>query len=282
MVARRGQAEPITVLILVSATLALALLLYAYFTGVYSGQQQQMNLADVMASYAGGLVVREETGLSYRDPATGDYAYCYIISVVNNLGDPLRAYFTLLPGIPGANGILTVSDLYLYMPVLYLGTAPVERSLHAWLVYDFDRDGIVEAVGQDPATGSLVVAFDTIPSCKYLYGNRTDLNTLKPLLLPPEADDPTYGFLATRIMLSPDGPSLQEALNITVANPPRALVPAWNVTVPPRGKVSLLLFAYSPVELTQQSVVGLFRFSDKLYVFAAVPVSPFQLGPQGP
>ena len=280
--ARRGQAEPITVMILVSATLVAALLLYAYFTGVYSGQQQKMGLMDVMASYSSGLVIREESGLVYRDPATGDYAYCYIISVVNGLGDPMRAYFTLLPGLPGANGILTVNDAYLYVPVLYLGTAPVERSLHAWLVYDVDRDGIVEVIGQDPVTGGRVVAFDTVPSCKDLYANRTDLNALRPLLLPPEADDPTYGFWASSIMLAPDGPSLQEALNITVANPPRALVPAWNVTVPPRGKVSLLLFAYSPVELTQQSVVGLFRFNDRLYVFAAVPVSPFQLGPQGP
>lgn len=278
--ARRGQAEPITVMILVSATLVVALLLYAYFTGLYAGQQKTISLVDVLATYASGLVVRQESGLVYQDPDTGDYAYCYVVSIANGIGDPLRAYFTLLPGVPGGNGIITVNEYYLYVPVLYLGTAPVERSLHAWIVEDIDNDGVVEAVGQDPATGNLTIAFERIPSCRDLYANRTDLNALKPLLLPPEADDPTYGFQATKIMLSPNGPSLQEALNITIANPPNALVPAWNVTVPPRGKVSLLFSTYSPVELTQQSIVGLVQYEGKLYVFVTVPVGPFQLGLQ--
>ncbi len=274
---KRGQAEPITVLILVSATLVVAIALYSYFTSVYAGQQRAMSLVDTVAAYAGGVRVYQEAGLSYVDPGTGDYAYCYMVSLVNRMGVPATVYVTLLPGSPGPDGALRPSPLVLEVPVAYIGDTPVERRLHVWLAADRDRDGVVEVVGQDN-TGAYVVAFETVPPCRGLYANRTNLAALNPLRLPLDADDPNYGYNGSRVFLSIDGLSVTEALRLLSPDAPEeAYVPAWNITLGPGEKTQLLVFAWSPEEMEQASLVLLAKYDDRFYAFAALPLSPLSL-----
>ncbi len=278
--ARRGQAEPISVMILVAATLVVAIGLYAYFTGVYAGQSQRISLVDAIANVASGVSMFEEAALINRVQATGDYTYCYVVSIANSLGNPIAVYITLLPGAPEPNGIINVNDLYLYVPVYYLGTAPYERRVHVWLVEDYDRDGVVEVLGQDPTTGALQVAYNTTPSCSELYENKDNLANLKPLLLPRDADDPNYGYNGSKVYLSIEGLSYTEYVRAMVPGAPANLyVPLWNITLPANGKVSILVFAWNDSPLDAASLVGFVRYGDSFYAATTLQLSTVKTAP---
>jgi len=270
---RRGQAGPVSVMILAAATLVVALALYAYFTGVYAGQQRALGLVDLVAAYSSGVGVFEEASLSYADPGGGGYAYCYIVSVVNRMGGPAYFYVALLPGAPGPGGAVSVNPQFLLVPVLYSGTAPAERTVHVWLAVDEDRDGVVELVGSD-ANGARVIAWETVPPCRDLYENRNNLNVIRPLVLPTEADDPYFGFNGSRVYLRVDGLPLSESLRVAVPGAPASVyVPMWNVSLGAGEKASLLVFAWAPEPLESASLVVFVGFEGRYYAALAAPLS---------
>jgi len=269
---RRGQAEPLTVMILVSATLIVALLLFSYFTGIYRGQQVQMGLVEMLGVYSNRLSVYVEASLT-GESVNGDSLYCDVVSIVNTGGDTLRVYLTILPLARSGTSYIVTSDI-LYVPVDYNSpySAVPLRTVYIWILNDTDRDGVVELVGSDGA-GGLTVVSETVPSCQELY-DRFLAGTLYDLPLPPDSDDPNLGYEASRIMLSPGGLSLQELAALMVPDAPDTLyVPMWNVTVPPSGKVQLYLYTMSQEPVETRGLVLLVYYEGYFYIALLQPMS---------
>jgi len=268
---RRGQAEPLTVMILVSATLVVALLLFSYFTGVYRGQQTSMGLVEYIGLYSNRLTVYMEAGLTGESPS-GDYLYCDIVSLVNMGGDPLRAYVTVLP-LARSGNYYTVGEEILYAPVDYQSPyAPVPiRTVYMWLLNDTDGDGIVETLGTGPG-GGLEVVWETVPSCTTIYDAFT-AGTLYDLALAPESDDPNLGVEASKIMLSPEGSSLADLVRMLVpAAPDNMYVPLWNITVPAGGKVQLYIYTMSQVPQDQRALAVMVLYEGRYYLALLQPL----------
>lgn len=247
---RRGQANVISLMILVAATLTIALALYGYFTSIYAQQGTRQSLYDVYSQYSNNINIYVEVYLTSN--VSNEYQYCTMISVVNRAGDPMRLYLSILPVGTSVAG-LSIDDSILAIPVDYTGPAPT-RKLYAWLVEDINRDGIVEMLD-----GINSIEFDNIMSCSDLYDYYV-ANNLNGLPLPNDVDVNDIGFYASNITVFLEGPSLLETARSQVGGVPNDLaIPFWNITLQPFEKKSLYFFMSSTVEPNQLSVVGAFK-----------------------
>lgn len=247
---RRGQANAISLMILVAATLTVALALYGYFTGMYAHQGEKQSLYDVYSMYSNNIDIYVEVYTSGN--SSGVHQYCTMISVRSNVGDPIRLYLTLLPVGTGTSG-LSVDNSIVVTPVDYTGVAPV-RELYVWLAEDLDGDGIVELLNT-----SNTIEFENIMSCTDLYNYYTR-GMLHGLPLPSDVDVRDIGFYASNITVFLEGPSLLESARADVGGVPSDLaVPLWNITLQPFEKKSVYFFMASPVDPGQLSVVGAFK-----------------------
>lgn len=248
---RRGQANAISLMILVAATLAVAIALYGYFTGIYARQGVEQSLYNTYSTYSNHISVHVEIYTSSN--VNGEYQYCTMVSVANRAGDPLRVYFSLLPVAQGTGG-LSVDSSIIATPVDYTNPGQPARQLYAWIANDIDGDGIVELLNN---TNS--VEFENIMSCKDLY-NLYESGELWGLPLPPDADVRGLGYYASEIDTSINGPSLLDAARSSVGGLPDDMaVPFWGITIQPLQKVNLYFFINSPQDPGVLSIVVAFK-----------------------
>lgn len=247
---RRGQANVISLMILVAATLTIALALYGYFASIYAQQGARQSLYDIYSQYTNNINLYVEVYLTSN--ISNEYQYCTMISVVNRAGDPLRLYLTILP-VGTSVGGLSIDNSIIATPVDYTGPAPT-RKLYAWLVEDANGDGIVEMLD-----GVNTIEFNNIMSCADLYDHYA-ANNLNGLPLPSDVDVDNIGYFASNVTVFLEDSSFLDIARARVGGIPDNLaIPMWNITLQPFEKKSLYFFMTSPVEPNQLSVVGAFK-----------------------
>ena len=161
---RRGQANIVTVAILVGATLAMALALLSYFTGQASRASEERGLSDYLATLSYNIDTTIVARYSY---AANDYTgYCYVVQVAWTQSTPVRLYLTVLPASRVSPELVNVdTNLLKYIPRdIVINPGSPEQSVYLFLVSDVDADGIVELVGK----GNTVVS-EYLPSCYEIY-----------------------------------------------------------------------------------------------------------------
>ncbi|MCE4620970.1 MAG: hypothetical protein F7B95_00840 [Desulfurococcales archaeon] len=179
---RRGQANLVTIAILVGATLVMALALMSYFTGQASRASEERGLSDYLATLSYSIDTSIVARYSYT---TTDYTgYCYVVQVAWAQGTPIRLYLTVLPASRiSPNTVNVDTDLLKYVPrnVVVNPGSPIQ-TVYLYLVSDVDADGIVELVGK----GNTVVS-EYLPSCYEMLTNETlQLYELSPINTPME------------------------------------------------------------------------------------------------
>ncbi len=220
----RGQASPISIMILIAATLALALAIYAYFQArVVMIQDEQLLLREV-ASTASMI---DYSVVSWSiDNATVPVIACYTVNLVN-VGDITKKFWiTVLPLDRNPSGY--------YMPNIGISIIPVDQdttteglNLYFYYFNDTDDDGILEVIGNGG-----VILFETSPSCNVLRGNATAYTSSLPINLVA----PSY------VRLSPDSPPLSESAQIATGAPLARDIPLLAVTLDPQETVVLFFF----------------------------------------
>lgn len=256
--AGRGQANVISLMILLAATLTVALALYAYFTGVYARQSEKQSLYDVYSKYANNINIYLEVYMTSNE--SNQYQYCAMVSVVNGLGDPMTLYLTILPVAPGTGGLSV--DPFINETPVFQG----DRELYAWIAADGDRDGVVELYNSINFSKH-TEEFEYIPSCMELYYRYANhyLYGLSP-----------QNYSASDILVSIEGPTLLDVAREEVPGlQDSIIVPTWRVTLPGFGRESLYFFLVSPHNPGQLSIVAAFDnpLNGKLVMFTVQPVN---------
>ncbi len=264
---RRGQANVISLLIIIAAVLAVALAMYSYYVNVYASQSEQRALIDLVASYTTNTRIVLE---SFMQNATGgEYQYCIMASIVNYGGSPVKAYFSVLPVAPTPTS-LVVDPAFSRVPVDYQAATPVRREL-VWLAEDIDRNGAIDLLGSSGVeyNGSI-----SLPTCSQIYDDYKNYR-VSGLSLPPEAQEPGLGFFANITLTGINGPSLLEvARSQGIELPNSAAVPFWNFTIPAFGKVEFFAFITSPVQVGKLSITGAITnpTNNNLIIYVVYPV----------
>lgn len=247
--ARRGQANVITLMILISVTIALALMLYAYFSGAYARQSLVEQRVQLVATYSDNIWVNIETFSNATDSnVTGtSYVYCGVFTLSNRGGSTLRPTITILPGAPEADGLFHPSRAISRFPIDY-SSLPLKRGLLVWLLKDQDTDGIVDMLAGQP-DGPYRIVLNRTASCLEIYSNST-------LKLPQNSLYPT-NIQAKDIILDPV--SELDLLTLVKKVYPAAnqsfYVPAWPFTLDPGESATIYFYAESPVPLRSLTLV---------------------------
>lgn len=189
---RRGQATPITVAIMIAATLALALGIYAYFQSRAVQVEQDRLLALEIANTASMI---DATTISWTsDESASPTVLCYYVDVMN-IGDQDKVFLlTVLPIAKQASGY--------YMPTPDIALVPMDQdtggdgtNLYFYYFTDVDGNGNMEIVGQGG-----VVLYPAPPPCGDVRANATTLNNALQTIQASPGD----------MMLSTEPPSLAE------------------------------------------------------------------------
>ena len=250
---RRGQANVVSLMILISVTLALAVALYAYFTGMYGQQAVQQSMLQVQATYATSIIVNLQT-YSNASTAAGARLYCGVVSLKNIGGQEYRPYVLIIPGAPGATTLIVESSIE-RVPLDY-AVSPPRRDVMLWFAKDFDQDGIVDMVAGSP--GAYHIALNRTANCTEIYNNAT----LKSDDLDPQLIE------ASRIIVDPaTGLTLLELVKQAwQAAPDDFTVPAWPIPLRPGELASIQYYVESPVNLNSLTLVVLAPFGDQYLV----------------
>ncbi len=257
---RRGQANVITVLILVGVTVVMALMLYAYFSNIYVTQSERQAVLNAIASYATSLQATViYTGNS--TPVSGVYLYCAIVTLHNNGFETLSPYVSIVPLGPSLNGLPGFSSAIEYVPMNYNVTPPVQTGF-AWVLSDIDADGIVEMLGGTP--GNYTIASQTVLNCNQIYSNATvkadSLATTllggRDIIMDPQTQFTLLDDIKARVPTIPDTFSLA----------------TWKLVLQPGQTVNVYLYVESPVQIPDLALMTFLQFNQYYYY-----VSNFQL-----
>ncbi|MEB3759221.1 MAG: hypothetical protein GSR81_00030 [Desulfurococcales archaeon] len=253
---RKGQGEAITLMILVSATLVLALMLYAYFSGIFSARQQEQIIADIVASYTTGI--RSQVIYSAENTTSGTYLYCTMITLSNMGGDTMRPYISVVPGTPGGPLLNLSSNVY-RVPIDYTVNPPL-RDVYVFVADDIDEDGVVELIGS--SAGGLVVASENIVPCQTIYANATiKANDYKPIII---TGDTVTLDLATGFKYS------ELVSEKTSVDPGTVVLPLWSFLMNPAEELTLYIYIESPVPLSDISLLVLAQVNNQYYLASAL------------
>ena len=258
---RRGQGNVITLMILVSVTIVLALLLYAYFTGAFTRQSGVEAMIRERSNYVTGLRINVESFSNSTNLTVtgGRYIYCGLFTITNNGGDTMAPTVTILPGAQGANGLFSPDPAIARFPLDY-ESSPIKRGLYAWLAIDYDHDGIIDMLA-GPPDGPYTRVRDTLAPCMDIYKNDTlkkPANTLQSTSIYAKdivADIPTN--LRMLEVIKQAYPGANETF----------LIPSYRFTMDPGKTVSIYFYAESPVPLHRLSLIVLAPFNN-IYIAA--------------
>lgn len=221
---RRGQASPISVMILIAATLVLALAIYAYFQArVTIVQEERLLLREVAATAS----MIDYSVVSWSiDNTSAPIIACYTVNLVN-VGDVAKKFWvTVLPLDRMPSGYYVPNNGISIIP-MDQDTTTQGLNLYFYYFNDTDNDGIMEVVGNGG-----VVLFETSPSCSALRGNATAYTNR----LPTEAVSPDS------IKLSTDSPPLSESARVIAGVTMNKDIPFLAITLDPRETVVLFFF----------------------------------------
>ncbi len=265
LAARRGQANVITLMILISVTIALALMLYAYFSGAYARQGLVEQRVQLVATYTDNVWVNIETfsNITNSNVTGSSYVYCGVFSISNRAGTTLRPTITILPGAPEADGLFHPDRAIARFPIDY-SAIPHKRGLLVWLLEDQNTDGVVDMLAGFPDGPYRIVFNRTVP-CIDIYRNSTlkrPQNSLLPL-----------NVMAKNIILDPV--SELDLLTLVEKVYPAAnqsfLEPAWPFTLDPGESVTIYFYAESPVPLKSLTLIVMAPY-ENLYLAAGYSV----------
>ncbi|BAA79880.2 hypothetical protein APE_0896.1 [Aeropyrum pernix K1] len=222
---RRGQANPITVVILVAVTIALAMGVYSFFQSQAGIFQRERILVTVLAETASSIDV-SIVGWVYDDSESPTIA-CYYLDVKNLADEPRKYVLTVLP--------LSQTFNELYVPTSDISLIPVDQdtpsdgvNIYFFRVEDASGDGLLDVVGSG---GSIIET--SIPSCSY-WRTPDGLNDLSSSL-------PTKLLEPDDILMAGGPPSLAELsishANVALAKP----IPALELLLNPREARTLLI-----------------------------------------
>ncbi|MEB3774588.1 MAG: hypothetical protein GSR86_06670 [Desulfurococcales archaeon] len=219
---RRGQATPISVAIMIAATLALALAVYAYFQGRMSIVEEERLLSVEIASTA-AMIDMDVISWSSNSSASPTVA-CYYLDVMN-IGDIRKVFWlTVLP--------LDKQGEY-YLPGPEINVVPVDQdaggsglNIYFYYFQDSNGDGELEIVGN---TGTL---FNVPPPCSAFRGNNTALAAAIPL---------TW-VGSDRVFLGSDSPNLSYLGNSIAGVAMNKGIPFLRLDLGPRSTVSILVY----------------------------------------
>ena len=163
---RRGQASPITVVILMAITIAIGLALFAFFTGVATQARQQQGV--VAAAYTVASSVNATLVYKESDESQAPYVYCFTLNLANAGGSDIRFGLTVLPAYRVGQNFY-FDQLISIIPI-HSATLPgnEDAGLNVRLFYliDLDGDGLVNLVGN----GGVDLG-ENLPSCRDIYSN---------------------------------------------------------------------------------------------------------------
>ncbi len=240
-------------MILVSATLVLALMLYAYFTGIFAQQRTEQLVTDLVASYTTGISSQTILIMS-NHTVSGEYLYCIMVSISNNGGDVMKPYFTVIPGVPGVN-IVDLSNYADRVPIDYTYSPP-KRDVYVYLAYDYDQDGIVDLVGT--SGGSRVQASPNIESCLAISSNSTIKNN----------DFKPVNVQGTQIILDLESKFTYSALasQVTGLSENVIYLPLWSITLEPASYQTIYIYVESPVPLDKLTLLTFAQINNNYYL----------------
>lgn len=168
---RRGQANLVTIAILVGATLVMALALLSYFTGQAGRASEERGLSDYLATLSYSI---DASIVARYSSSAGDYiGYCFVVQVSWAQSTPIRLYLTVLPASRVSPSFIDVDTVLLKRvprDIVINPGSPVQ-TVYVYLVSDVDADGLVELVGRN----NIVVA-EYLPSCYEMLTNDTTLS----------------------------------------------------------------------------------------------------------
>ncbi|MCE4624886.1 MAG: hypothetical protein F7C35_03365 [Desulfurococcales archaeon] len=259
MPGRRGQANVITLMILISITVALALLLYAYFTGVYTKQSTTEEKINLISTYSTSIKVTVEAFTNGTNTSTmNKYIYCGMLTLHNKAGSILRPGVTIVPGLPGPNGIIQFSPVIQFVPIDYT-TVPPTRTLIIWYAEDYDHNGTVDLVGGEP-DGPYVQVSNGILSCTQIYNNAT-LKT-----------DPDYSLRPTRVLannividIPTDFKMLEMIKKAYPTAPDDFQLPVWFIPLDASQSRSLYFYIESPRPINGLTLLIIAEFGGEYY-----------------
>ncbi|MEB2837025.1 MAG: hypothetical protein GSR80_000323 [Desulfurococcales archaeon] len=246
---RAGQASAISVAILTAAVLALGLALYGYFAGHARAAQLQQALVSAYGDYSRALTIHVEA--SYINTSTPTPTACYVVSINNVAGAPVRAYLTILPAAQGPQGVPILDPAISRIPLDTTQTPPKLTAL-PYYIEDVNGDGVLDVVGSG---GRVVPGNPWLPSCDEIYYSTTyQIEALQPEYAP-----------ANEIELGLSGLSLaglaQSKLGVTLNE-----TPVWGFTLQPGGKLSLFIYVELAGNPQSLSLASLMSFNGRYYV----------------
>jgi len=220
---RRGQASPLTVVILMAVTIAIGLAMFAFFTNVANQARMQQGATAAAFSVANSL--QATIVLKESDESAAPAVYCYTLSISNMGGSDVRFGLTVLPAYRMGQNFY-FDPLISIIPI-HSATLPgnEDAGLNVRLFYlaDIDGDGLVNLVGN-----AGVDLGEALPSCRETYVNTVYWGN---------AVDPTLYVDYANLKLV-EGFSLSDMLeNSGFAYYPKA--PLWIETLPPGESVTL-------------------------------------------
>ena len=226
----RGQASPITIVILVGLVIAMALGLYAFTQSGIARAQFERSVESARFTVASTIdvVIVSSTSDTSQD---GVRVYCYLVSMSSRALGPLAVYFTIMPG--GAmESSFSVSEDIDIIPLDYGGTDYQARiNVFVFNVADVNSDGIAGIV--DSTRGVEVTS--NIPPCSTI---RSD-NDLRQAGMQAELVTPD------RVELG-EGLTLDSVLRLYGIDSTQYIVPLWRLTLQPGD--STLLYIYVEAE----------------------------------
>ena len=226
----RGQASPITVVILVGLVIAMALGLYALTQSSLARAQFERGVESVRFTVASNVDVVVVSSSSETAP-DGVRVYCYLVSLSSRATGPLTVYLTVLPGGARETSFSVGEDIDI-IPLDYGGPDYQARvNVLVFTVADVNGDSIAGIV--DPAQGVEITT--AIPPCATV---RNDDN-LRPAGAPAEMVTPDALELG-------EGLTLDSILRLHNIDPAQYMVPLWKITLQPGG--STLLYIYVEAE----------------------------------
>ncbi len=264
--ARRGQASPITIVILMAVTIAIGLALFAFFNSIASEARLQQSITATVFSVAKSI--NATLVLKESDESTAPAVYCYTINITNLAGGQLRFGITLLPVYRLGQSIY-FDDAISIVPI-HSSTPPggEDRGLNVRLFYlaDSDRDGLVNLVG----AGGLSLG-ESLPSCRTIY---SDVNYWD------NAVPPTVYADYSDIIVMPDNVEMRVLLDGSgYSYYPKA--PIWVVSVGP-GEALTIKFVVAmndpanptiPIPLDAASLLVTVEIGGKHYVALMLPLA---------
>ena len=262
---RRGQASPITIVILMAVTIAIGLAMFAFFNNVAAQTRLQQGVT--ATAYTVASSIQSSIVLKESDETDAPAVYCYTLNLANVGGSDVRFGLTVLPAYRVGQNFY-FDQLISIIPI-HSSTLPGNEAaglnVRIFYLVDLDSDGLVNLVGN----GGVDLG-ESMPSCRTMYSDTTYWNN---------AVNPTIYVEYTNLKLV-EGFSLAEILDSSgFSYYPKA--PLWIETLAPGESMTLkiVIATYdlnnptAIIPLTVANAVITAQVNNDHYIAVMIPLS---------